>query len=632
MASSSSSTKTFYCCINNKDYEISCMTSCTVLEALMTDLNFQTIHEKEMQPKQKGKNKGQKTKDILIQRGVDPRAAVSPHFPCHLLKDKEKLTILYIPKQGDDATSTSPQKVKSGDLVTFNIQTQGGKNITRKIMKNANIPVPDVCVYAYKGETVWTALTRDGRFAVQEHWSLNDINGGYIVGMTSLVDKLDKRHFKISLSNASHIRLASNADNNVQNVPKCKSEEPESEDIPQENQDQAQKPSGTDKAAVDMKDPQESGSIDNAKDMIKKARKNLNITIPETEQERLYLEKLLEEGHKSACSQFQQVSEQLKKQKDIWTIFRQEYDKSAQSCTEVHTVKTLMTLADSVCMIRVNGAKRGTGFIFFHIQAPNTPDSTPPKPRQSFILTNAHVVMIVVESSGRKLHDGITLTAEFEEWKDGEKTLHTMKAKNKLVAFRFSPADHLDFALLELEESEEWQLPDGLLTKYRPSPPRGGICIIGHPDGGDKKMDPTFIVEPQNQFKSVKTHIIKNKELHPFMQKNCLKNEWTFDSSRITYNSCFFYGSSGSPVFDSLCNLIGIHSGGYSYMGHAGETKSIIEFAYPLEPTFECIIRQTAERGRNDVSQQRIKAPQMKNLWIHSNTDTLMGSHVGERF
>ncbi|XP_036427994.1 protein FAM111A-like [Colossoma macropomum] len=607
MASSSSSTKTFNYCIDNKDYEISCRTPCTVLEALKTDSNFQTIHQKEMQPKQTGKNKEQKTKDILIQRGVPPRAAVSPHFPCQLLTDEERLTIQYITKQGDDDTGASPQTVKSGDLVTFNIQTQGGRNITRTIMKNTNIPkdVFDVCVYAYKGETLSEALERDGRFAdvVQKHCNLTDINRGHTVGITSLVDNLDERHFKINRSHAGPIGQASNTDSNVQNVSKSiKSEERESEDIPQENQDQAQKPSGTEKAAVDMKDSQESASNDNAKNAIKTIRNKLNITIPETEQEQLYLEKLLEEVTR-VRSQFQQVSKQLKKQNDIWNIFREEYDKSARSCTEVHTVKTLMMLADSVCMIRVNTKACGTGFILFHIQAPNTPDSTLPKPRQSFILTNAHVVMAAVESSGRKLHDGITLTAEFEEWKDGKKTPHTTTAKNELVAFKYSPADHLDFALLELEDSKEWQLPDGLLTKYRPSAPRGGICIIGHPDGGDKKMDPTFIVEPQNQYKSVTTHIIKNEQLKPFMQKKCLEERWTFDSSRITYNTCFFHGSSGSPVFDSLCSLNGIHSGGYSYKGHAGETRSIIEYAYPPEPTFECIITQSAERGRKDVSQ-----------------------------
>ncbi|KAL6474788.1 hypothetical protein MHYP_G00158280 [Metynnis hypsauchen] len=580
----------------------------------MTDSNFQTIHQNETQPKQKGKNKEKKTKDIVIQRDVAPRAAVSPHFPCHLLEDKEKLTIQYIQKQGDDATCTLSQRVKSGDLVTFNIKTQGGTNITKKIMKNTNMCVLDVCVYAYKGERVCEALKWDGRFSdiILKPWNLNDINEGCTVGKTSLVDNLDKRHFQIICSNAGPISQASNA----QNASECKSEEPESEDIPQENQDQAQKPPGS----------------DTVEDIIKKTRENLNITIPETEQELLYLKNLLEEGLKSACSQFQQVSEQLKKQKDIWTIFRKEYDKSAKSCTEVKTVKALMTLADSVCMIRVNTTISGTGFILFHIQASNTPDSTPPKPRQSFILTNAHVVMTAVESGGRRLYDGISLTAEFEEWKDGEKTLHTMKAKNELVAFKYSPAEHLDFALLELEDSEEW-LPDGLLTKYRPSPPRGGICIIGHPDGEDKKIDPTFIVEPQNQFNSVKTHIIKNKELQPFMLKKCLEENWTFDSSKITYNSCFFYGSSGSPVFDSLCNLIGIHSGGYSYTGHADETKSIIEFAYPLEPTFECIITQSAERGRNDVTQYIQSQPNILDALMQRNqSKTLIPGLDTKRF
>ncbi|KAI4872718.1 hypothetical protein NFI96_007015 [Prochilodus magdalenae] len=544
-------------------------------------------------------------KDILIIRGIKLKAAVCAHFPCHLLEQDEEITIQYIQKQHEDTHNTEPQRGQTGDLVTFNIQTQGGPNITKTIMKNKNIltRVSDVCVYAYKGETVRKALERDGRFTdvALNKSCLRDVSKPYNLEMSSLVDDIDQGHFQVIKSDADitpDSQKSSTDSGTPKNTP-VKSEDLGSNDISEAStskkiQEQAQRSSRSQKGACSL----------TAKDMIKTAREKLNISIPETEEEQDYLEKLVEEGLRSVRSQFKKVYEHLKKQEDIWEVFRVEYGESAQSCNEVHTVKTLMTFADSVCKIRINTTDVGTGFILFHIEAPNPQSSTPPKPKQSFILTNAHVIMTaVIWPSCKELLDNITLIAEFEEWQNGERKLYSRHVKKELVAFALRPADHLDFALLELEDSKEWELPDGLLTKYRPSPPRGGICIIGHPDGGVKKMDPSFLVEPQNQFKNVMRHIIKNKDLKPFMQKKYLKENWTFDSSRITHNSCFFWGSSGSPVFDSFCNLIGIHSGGYAYDGHGGETKSIIEYAYPLLPAFICIIQQSAERGRRDVSE-----------------------------
>uniref|UniRef100_A0A3B1IDS7 Serine protease n=1 Tax=Astyanax mexicanus TaxID=7994 RepID=A0A3B1IDS7_ASTMX len=476
-------------------------------------------NEDSQSPKKKGKN----PKDVLIVREKKPRAAVCSHFPCDLLENNEKLTIQFIP--GKPCSTVSQKAEKPEDLVTFFIQTQGGQNISKTVMRNNNIQknVHHVCLYAFKGETVEQTLNRDGRFSdfLIKSCDLRNVTTDVHVDMDRLVDDLDQQRFQV----------------------------------------------------------------------IKKAE----ISVSETEENSLNISKFLETILDNVRLQFKQVSEKLKKQNNIWETFRVEYDKSAQSCCEVGTVKTLMNLADSVCRIRINTGAVGTGFVLCHI-----PSSTP---QQSFILTNAHVIMPVVEDYQRmKLYDNITVTAEFEDWKGNEMKLYSRHAKKELIACQYNPAEHLDFALLELEPSDdEWSLPDGLLSKYLPSSGSGGICIIGHPDGHEKKMDPTFIVEPENHFNSVMTHIIKNADLKPLMQKKCVKENWIFDSSRITYNSCFFHGSSGSPVFDSRCSLIGIHSGGYCYTETGKEKKSIIEYAYPLENTWKCIIKQTSE-NRKDVS------------------------------
>uniref|UniRef100_A0A3B1JTZ3 Serine protease n=1 Tax=Astyanax mexicanus TaxID=7994 RepID=A0A3B1JTZ3_ASTMX len=502
---------------NSKEpsYDLLCNSPCTILEALKKSTLFNKTLEKEML-----------------------QDTVCSHFPCDLLENNEKLTIQFIP--GKPCSTVSQKAEKPEDLVTFFIQTQGGQNISKTVMRNNNIQknVHHVCLYAFKGETVEQTLNRDGRFSDFLIKSLDD---------------LDQQRFQVM---------------------------------------QLSGPKNLKSPTANLKTRSRSQDVKSA---LETARKKAEISVSETEENSLNISKFLETILDNVRLQFKQVSEKLKKQNNIWETFRVEYDKSAQSCCEVGTVKTLMNLADSVCRIRINTGAVGTGFVLCHI-----PSSTP---QQSFILTNAHVIMPVVEDYQRmKLYDNITVTAEFEDWKGNEMKLYSRHAKKELIACQYNPAEHLDFALLELEPSDdEWSLPDGLLSKYLPSSGSGGICIIGHPDGHEKKMDPTFIVEPENHFNSVMTHIIKNADLKPLMQKKCVKENWIFDSSRITYNSCFFHGSSGSPVFDSRCSLIGIHSGGYCYTETGKEKKSIIEYAYPLENTWKCIIKQTSE-NRKDVS------------------------------
>uniref|UniRef100_A0A3B1KD48 Serine protease n=1 Tax=Astyanax mexicanus TaxID=7994 RepID=A0A3B1KD48_ASTMX len=555
---------------NSKEpsYDLLCNSPCTILEAL-------------------------KKNNVLIVREKKPRAAVCSHFPCDLLENNEKLTIQFIP--GKPCSTVSQKAEKPEDLVTFFIQTQGGQNISKTVMRNNNIQknVHHVCLYAFKGETVEQTLNRDGRFSdfLIKSCDLRNVTTDVHVDMDRLVDDLDQQRFQVmQLSGPKNLKSPT-ANLKVSPV---KNEEPE-DVTSNETQPQAEKASTSQTTPEEEHTPQTRSRSQDVKSALETARKKAEISVSETEENSLNISKFLETILDNVRLQFKQVSEKLKKQNNIWETFRVEYDKSAQSCCEVGTVKTLMNLADSVCRIRINTGAVGTGFVLCHI-----PSSTP---QQSFILTNAHVIMPVVEDYQRmKLYDNITVTAEFEDWKGNEMKLYSRHAKKELIACQYNPAEHLDFALLELEPSDdEWSLPDGLLSKYLPSSGSGGICIIGHPDGHEKKMDPTFIVEPENHFNSVMTHIIKNADLKPLMQKKCVKENWIFDSSRITYNSCFFHGSSGSPVFDSRCSLIGIHSGGYCYTETGKEKKSIIEYAYPLENTWKCIIKQTSE-NRKDVS------------------------------
>ncbi|TDH05008.1 hypothetical protein EPR50_G00139100 [Perca flavescens] len=92
------------------------------------------------------------------------------------------------------------------------------------------------------------------------------------------------------------------------------------------------------------------------------------------------------------------------------------------------------------------------------------------------------------------------------------------------------------------------------------------------------------------------------------------------------YESCFYFGSSGSPVFNEHCNVVAMHSGGYAYRNARGESQSVIEYGYPLSIIIEHIIVQMVER-RFDVLKEYLAC----NYAYHRNVITNLKKLVESR-
>ncbi|KAK2845966.1 hypothetical protein Q7C36_010820 [Tachysurus vachellii] len=563
-------------CYESENYAMTCNTPKTILETLQTDSSFKAIY-KEIQKKSK--------QEIVIRREQIPRAALTTHFPCCLLNHSELLDLKFITSGGNSHTVNPPKIAVNSheNLVCFYIQTRGDKNI-RKVMKNNELKrtVDYVCVYAVKGEKVKMALKRDGRFtdAVIKKGALNEQENKNITNLSNLVDHLDGKQFQVIVSRHPTGSQESSQELSQESKVKVKVGKSEAPETPQEekpNQNstttQEKKTDTPPKEKVWRKSP-DTKEISNTEEILK----------------------LLREQHGDLLKTLN-----LRKNVDVKRFFRQEYDKSIQSFSEVNKVKLLMDRSDSVCQLRINDSAVGSGFLLFG----------------KFILTNAHVVEDVVLHSSELKYK---LTAAFYFENLGS-VGNVIPVEEKPVAYwkgKDKSGNYLDFALLELsdddseksldfallEQSDDDQIP-GLLRFYSPPPTRGAVCIIGHPGGGVKQMDPCFIIAKEDIPQALDTYFEKNPSfnvLHVITQ-DVLNEDKEVRESQTLYHSCFFHGSSGSPLFDQHCNLIGVHTGGYVYEGERKKTRSVMEYSFPLIHILVNIFIQCSNEKRSDVVQ-----------------------------
>ncbi|XDV21459.1 hypothetical protein PO909_026553 [Leuciscus waleckii] len=267
-----------------------------------------------------------------------------------------------------------------------------------------------------------------------------------------------------------------------------------------------------------------------------------------------------------------QQRENLKNKSEVLKFIKEEYQKSVENFLVVKKVKQLMRLSDAVCQIRVEGSPIGTGFLLF----------------DRFILTNAHVIG-EFDPFSKKLSKTFTAVFGYEDLEANE--TKCVPIKEQVAAYYYGKDNmgrYLDFALLELKATVEIANGPGLLSRY----------IHGE---GVKKMDPCFIIERENLQEAADKHASENHDFIHVMTQQSLAEKWENHDNKIHYDSCFFHGSSGSPVFDEHCYLIGVHTGGYVYPGAKQQIKSIVEYAYSMQPILESIITQAKKSERSDI-------------------------------
>lgn len=550
---------------DNKTHGLTCNTSQTVLDALKTNPAFTDIRNL----------KKNKKKEIVIRKNNGKGAAVNTDFPCMLLKSDEILQITFINKEENpEEQPNRSYSCPSEDLVSFNVKTKGGQNVKRLMRNNAlaTSGVDYVCVYAFKGEKFEQALRRDKRFKdiFGKTCQLIDCDSDTIHQMSENVDKHNNKNFEVNEKKCKQLQDSNNTSSKDKTTTNVPSDAQEKTKV-----DPSQHPANTEQSTSQF------GTA------VK------------------WQPKASEEILKLLRDQFQDLLKQLKEREDCKTpaqiskFFREEYDKSSDSFSEVKKMKELMKLSDSVCQIRAGDSPRGTGFLFFN----------------RFILTNAHVIQKCDHTKVNPTE--LTAVFGYEEKNDNEeneenednsvmKTIKSIPIKDytSYLYGKDEEGNFLDYALLELESVDTIAGYPELFKhckKQKTTPNhRSKICIIGHPDGGVKKMDPCFVIGENKRKEAELNHVSENVEFYHVISKQSIKKNWGFEKNQITYKTLlFFYGSSGSPVFDEDCELIGIHTFGHVYKKDGSQTKSVMEYGYAMQPILDDIKAQAKKKKGN---------------------------------
>ncbi|XP_058479729.1 serine protease FAM111A-like [Solea solea] len=308
-----------------------------------------------------------------------------------------------------------------------------------------------------------------------------------------------------------------------------------------------------------------------------------------------------EEIRQILCDQFPQLRALMEERvrqrpfEELLELKKENFGKIQQSFSKVHRVRELLKLSKSVCKIVVYDICVGTGFVLF----------------DDLILTNAHLFDKV------QPENDVQVFALFDfELPQPETDYCGFSCEKEFIDID----KELDYAVLKLcprgkrsksQSKKSVEIPPGLLKKFGPVPENGEACIIGHPQGDIKKMDPTCIIEEEERIKEINEHVSQYKDNVFIIQsvehelknqgiENILKDGAEADK-HVTCNTFMYHGSSGSPVFDQSCQVFGLHTAEFTYTWPKGSGESVIEYALPLLHIFNKFVSNLREKNNKTL-------------------------------
>ncbi|CAO2584812.1 Serine protease FAM111A [Lemmus lemmus] len=284
---------------------------------------------------------------------------------------------------------------------------------------------------------------------------------------------------------------------------------------------------------------------------------------------------VLKEQREKITAYIKEKCKKRKKKASLFKVHKENFGKMTKNSTRVKVLKHLSRASDSVGLLWWNNNGNegcATCFVF----------------KELYIFTCGHVITDIVGKGVEPSKWASTISRcvkvifDYEEFPPRKDNAFNVKPW-----FEISNRN-LDYAVLELEENGR-QVPAGLYNGIGPAPLNGLIYIIGHPDGGAKSTDGCIVVPQDNRERKCEENVQAreaagdhvSKSFVPFYTQRSFQ-ELFHNSNVVTYDTTFFGGSSGSPVFDSNCSLVAMHTAGFTCEYQSG-VSSIIEFGFTME-------------------------------------------------
>ncbi|XP_068129244.1 serine protease FAM111A-like isoform X2 [Hyperolius riggenbachi] len=475
-------------------------------------------------------NKTFKDSDCIVIFSRKLKAIINPNVPCGALVKKEVLEInkkRAVRNSKSKIPSRIPSKYPTYEGgVFFNVRCKGSTSGggTRKILSDPKYEWKEkpLAVFGYKDQTIKEAVQKDERFSIADEFRLEEADTSSNKSSTLLSD-LGTEVYTIVLESESRMKSnqsePTNTGNNV------------SQQVP-----------GTSSAV--------SSSPSTSQTEVQADSAVLNTTTS----------KPLPEIYRSTTSntfsnELQTFAKKVGK-KELKSNMIKGFESNVlyKKPMLADTFRLLNQHRESVALIRYPFEKKNVTGTLFLIS-------------QNLGLTCCHVFEHLIKSKfdfKKSCIPNCEITFQYEK-----EPYEKLPSVARVICYD----EENDFAFVSLTCPPSLK---GLLEYVAHPPQEGAVSIIGHPDGLCKKIDPMCSV--------VNFHKRGEAILHNILTDKCYIQVLTKDNFAImssqqvtTYDTCLYWGASGSPVFDDRGNLVAMHTGGYPAETSL-QKKSVIEY------------------------------------------------------